>query len=98
MPFGIELKSRQWIKYVAFYVLRITQHATRMTTPMSLKVGDVAQMRKLHPCGGDTWRIVRVGADIGIRCLRCDRKVMLPRAEFERRVKRILSTADEAAP
>jgi hypothetical protein len=67
-----------------------------MTAPMSLSVGDVVQMRKVHPCGGDTWRIVRVGADIGIRCLRCDRKVMLPRAEFERRVKRVVSTAGEA--
>ena len=47
-------------------------------------------MRKGHPCGGDSWRIVRVGADIAIRCVTWDRKVMLPRAEFERRVKRIL--------
>ena len=60
---------------------------------MTLAVGDVAQMRKAHPCGGDRWRIVRVGADIGIRCLTCDRKVMLPRAEFERRVKRLLPEA-----
>ncbi len=65
-----------------------------MTAPMNLAVGDVVQMRKTHPCGGDTWRIVRVGADIGIRCLTCDRKVMLPRAEFERRVKRIVSSAE----
>ena len=62
-----------------------------MTPPLSLAVGDIVQMRKTHPCGGSTWRIVRVGADIGIRCLRCDRKVMLPRAEFERRVKRIVT-------
>lgn len=68
-----------------------------MAAPMSLSAGDVVQMRKTHPCGGDTWRIVRVGADIGIRCLRCDRKVMLPRAEFERRVKRIVSTTAEAS-
>ncbi len=61
-----------------------------VTTPMDLAVGNLVQMRKVHPCGGDIWRIVRVGADIGIRCLTCDRKVMLPRAEFERRVKRIL--------
>ena len=61
-----------------------------VTAPMELAVGNLAQMRKVHPCGGDSWRIVRVGADIGIRCLTCDRKVMLPRAEFERRVKRIL--------
>lgn len=61
-----------------------------MVPPLPLAVGDTVQMRKPHPCGGDTWRILRVGADIGIRCLRCQRKVMLPRAEFERRIKRIL--------
>ena len=67
-----------------------------MAEPMQLAVGDVVQMRKVHPCGGDTWRIVRVGADIGIRCLQCDRKVMLARSEFERRVKRIVATAGES--
>ena len=68
-----------------------------MTEPMALAVGDVVQMRKAHPCGGDTWRIVRIGADIGIRCLRCDRKVLLPRAECERRIKRVIQHAAEHA-
>lgn len=69
-----------------------------MPEPMALAVGDVVQMRKQHPCGGDTWRIVRIGADIGIRCLTCDRKVLLPRAECERRIKRIVSRAPTADP
>lgn len=64
-----------------------------MAEPMLLNVGDTVQMRKSHPCGGDTWRIVRVGADIGIRCLTCDRKVMLPRAACERRIKRMVARA-----
>lgn len=63
---------------------------TAMAPPLELHVGDIAQMRKPHPCGGNTWRIVRIGADIGIRCLTCDHKVMLPRSEFERRVKKLL--------
>jgi hypothetical protein len=58
--------------------------------PIDLYIGDVVQTRKPHPCGGDTWRVVRLGAEIGMRCLRCDRKVLLPRATFERRVKRFL--------
>jgi len=66
-----------------------------MAAPMTLTVGEIVQMRKAHPCGGDTWRIVRVGADIGIRCLKCDRKVMLPRSEFERRVKRVVAPDTE---
>ena len=61
-----------------------------MAAPLELHVDDIVQMRKPHPCGGDRWRIVRIGADIGIRCLTCEHKVMLPRSEFERRVKRIL--------
>lgn len=65
-----------------------------MRTPMELNIGDVVQMRKPHPCGGDTWRIVRLGADIGLRCLTCNRKVMLPRSECERRIKAFVSRAD----
>ncbi|MFQ3629995.1 DUF951 domain-containing protein [Roseiflexus sp.] len=65
-----------------------------MSKPLlDIRVGDIVQMRKLHPCGGDTWQVVRIGAEIGIRCLTCNRKVMLMRADFERRVKRIVERA-----
>lgn len=56
-------------------------------SPMQIRVGDVAHMRKPHPCGGSEWVVTRIGADIGMRCLRCGRRVMLPREEFERGVK-----------
>ncbi len=58
--------------------------------PLDINLGDVVQMRKPHPCGGDRWRVVRLGAEIGIRCLTCDRRVLLPRSTFERRVKRFV--------
>ncbi|MCU0492009.1 MAG: DUF951 family protein [Chloroflexaceae bacterium] len=61
-----------------------------MPPPIEIYIDDVVQTRKAHPCGGDTWRVVRLGAEIGMRCLTCDRKVFLPRAEFERRVKRFV--------
>lgn len=61
------------------------------TPPIEINIGDVVQMRKQHPCGGDTWRVVRLGAEIGIRCQKCDRKVLLQRSIFERRVKRFIS-------
>jgi len=51
-------------------------------------------MRKPHPCGGYEWEVTRTGADIGMRCLTCGRRVMLPRSKFERRVKTILSAGD----
>ena len=65
-----------------------------MPAPIDILLGDVVQMRKPHPCGGDTWRVVRLGAEIGMRCLTCNRKVLLPRAEFERRIKRFVSRGD----
>ncbi len=56
-------------------------------TPMQIKAGDIAEMRKAHPCGGFEWEVTRAGADIGLKCGKCGRRVMLPRGEFERRVK-----------
>lgn len=54
---------------------------------------DVVQMRKKHPCGGDRWTVIRVGADIKIKCQGCGRIVMLERAVFEKRLKRIIESA-----
>jgi hypothetical protein len=55
-----------------------------------LYVGDVVEMRKTHPCGGNTWEVVRVGADIGMVCRTCGRRVLLPRRDFARGVKKFL--------
>jgi hypothetical protein len=52
-----------------------------------LVLGDVVRTRKAHPCGGDQWEIVRLGADIGLRCLQCGRKVLMPRSKLERRIR-----------
>ena len=64
---------------------------------MLIALGDVVQMRKTHPCGSNSWVIVRTGADVKIRCQGCGRTVMLDRAEFEKRVKKILQHAGENA-
>lgn len=67
--------------------------------PLELFLDDVLQLRKQHPCGNDQWRVVRLGADIGLRCLGCDRKVLLPRSTLEKRLKRFVSRgAATAAP
>ncbi|MCS6888206.1 DUF951 domain-containing protein [Chloroflexus sp.] len=60
-----------------------------MPPPIPLNLNDVVQLRKPHACGGNTWRIVRLGADIGLRCETCGRRVLLPRSELERRIKRV---------
>jgi hypothetical protein len=53
-------------------------------------VGDVVEMRKPHPCGGCQWEIVRVGADIGLTCLTCRRRVLLPRRKFAHQARRFI--------
>ena len=63
-----------------------------MKPPLELNIGDVVELRKAHPCGGKTWRILRIGADIGAECLTCQRYVLIPRRRFESRVKRFLET------
>jgi len=54
-----------------------------------VRIGDVATLRKPHPCGGTTWLVYRVGADIGLRCLTCNRLQLLPRSKFEKALKNL---------
>ena len=62
-------------------------------TPVDL--GDVVKLKKPHPCGTNEWEIVRLGADIGLRCRGCDRRVLLVRSEFDRRFRGYLIRADK---
>jgi hypothetical protein len=64
------------------------------STPLTLYLGDVVRLRRAHPCGGDTWRIDRLGADIGLRCLGCGRHVLLERRALERRLVEFTSRGD----
>lgn len=56
-----------------------------VVTPFAL--GDIVRLKKAHPCGESAWRVARLGADIGIVCLGCNRRVTLPRSALERRMK-----------
>lgn len=62
-----------------------------------LALGDRVRLRKPHPCGSYDWLVVRLGADIGLKCEGCGRRVLLPRSEVERRLKQILSHAQPAS-
>lgn len=54
------------------------------------QLGSVVVMKKQHPCGANEWEIVRVGADIKIKCCNCGRSIMLPRIEFNKKVKKVI--------
>ena len=64
---------------------------------MDIKIGDILEMKKAHPCGGRRWAVLRVGMDFRMRCETCGRELMLPRAKAEKGIKRIISSesADE---
>ena len=54
---------------------------------MEIRLGDIVRLQKKHPCGSYEWQVVRLGADIGIKCIKCQHRVLLKRSVFERRVK-----------
>ncbi len=54
------------------------------------KLNDIVIMKKQHPCGTNKWQIIRVGTDIKIKCLNCNRTIMLPRVEFNKKIKKVV--------
>lgn len=54
-------------------------------------IGDKVILKKGHPCGTNEWEIVRVGADIKIKCCGCGRMIFVPRVEFNKKIKKILT-------
>jgi hypothetical protein len=63
--------------------------------PLPIYMDDVVRLRKPHPCGSYDWVVVRIGADIGLRCLTCGRRVLLPRRTVEKRLKQFVSRGPE---
>jgi len=60
------------------------------------QLGDIVQMKKNHPCGSNEMEIIRMGMDIRIKCVGCKHSVLVPRAKFEKNMKKVLrSTASE---
>jgi len=58
-----------------------------MRPDMELHLGDIVQLKKPHACGGNQWEVIRLGADIRVRCSQCGRVVMIPRRRFARLVR-----------
>ena len=59
------------------------------------KLGSIVIMKKQHPCGTNKWEITRIGADIKIECLACNRTIMLPRIEFNKKLKKVVNDVKE---
>lgn len=60
-------------------------------------MGDMVRLKKPHPCGGFEWEVVRLGADIGLRCLCCERRTLMARSALEKRAREVAKTARKLA-
>lgn len=65
-----------------------------MKEPLKLFLGDQVQLKKPHPCGGQEWEVLRVGMDIRLKCLTCERLVLIPRVKLEKGIKKIIRSGD----
>jgi hypothetical protein len=63
---------------------------------LALLLGDIVRLQRRHPCGGDTWLIDRLGADIGLRCRQCGRHVLIDRRRVEQRLVEFIARGDPA--
>lgn len=66
--------------------------------PTDIRIDDIVRMRKPHPCGGVEWRVTRLGTDIGLTCLTCGRRVLIPRGKFIKQVKAQIKRGPEVPP
>ena len=62
---------------------------------MDVRVGDVLELKKEHPCGSKHWQVLRVGMDFKLRCQGCGHELMLPRSKAEKNIRKILRTGEE---
>lgn len=62
---------------------------------MDYKLNDIVVMKKVHPCGSNEFEIIRLGADIKIKCVRCGHVIMLPRVELNKKIKKVIKNEKE---
>ena len=71
-------------------ILQFLIHRWWFIVKNDYKLGSRVIMKKAHPCGTNEWEIIRVGADIKIKCLGCGRSIVIPRVEFNKKLKKII--------
>ena len=57
--------------------------------PMDIRVGDIVEMKKQHPCGSREWTVLRVGMDFKLQCSGCGHEVMTPRSKAEKAIRKV---------
>ena len=62
---------------------------------LACKIGDILQLKKKHPCGSSEWKVLRIGADFRLECMGCQHRIMIPRPQLEKNVKKVLTSLEE---
>jgi hypothetical protein len=70
----------------------------RILAVLDVAIDDIVRLRKPHPCGSTDWRVVRLGADIGLVCLGCGHRILMPRSILARRVKAFIQRGPRPTP
>jgi hypothetical protein len=65
---------------------------------IKIEVEDILTLKKVHPCGGQQWKVIRIGVDIGMKCLKCGRFVMVPRHKLEKSIREISRQGNRFKP
>ena len=81
-------------KTPAWYIIK-GEDFVRAVSILDVRVGDVIQTKKPHPCGANRFDVLRVGMDFKIRCQKCGHEIMLPRVKIEKNIKKILRDGQE---
>ena len=68
-----------------------------MQSTAPVMVGDLLEMKKSHPCGSNTWQVLRVGVDFRLKCTGCGHELMLPRARIVKSIKKIIRNGNVVA-
>lgn len=61
---------------------------------MKYELGSIVIMKKGHPCGANSWEIIRLGIDIKLKCTNCGRTIMMDRIEFEKKLKKVVENEE----
>ena len=62
---------------------------------MDIRVGDVLELKKEHPCGSRQWQVLRVGMDFRLRCMGCSHELMIPRSKAEKSIKKVVRAGED---
>ena len=91
---NLELTGRAW-ELIMILIRVPNKRENRRRSTMDVRLGDVLEMKKAHPCGSKRWLVLRVGMDFRLRCQGCGHEVMLPRSKAEKSIRKLIREGEE---